>query len=313
MIRAMLIGAPLVAALVLVGEAHSQTQARSQAFDVVGYLPDYRFAEFDLTKSIGVTDLVLFSAELSPSGDLDTARLKGAPWAKIRQFKTQRSIRLILAIGGWERSANFAAVCHSKEGRKRMIDSVIKTCLRERLDGIDLDWEHPQSKEEEEDYATLMEDLRRAFEPHGLLLSVTMAGWQGLPERGFAAVDRVHLMSYDHPGEHSTLEDAKNEVNALISAGARAEKIVLGMPFYGRDKANPQRSMTYREILEKYHPGKETNEVDGLYFNGPDLVAKKTRYALEQKLRGVMFWELGQDADGADSLLSVIREEVSRK
>ena len=53
--------------------------------------------------------------------------------------------------------------------------------------------------------------------------------------------------------------------------------------------------------------------MDGLYFNGPDLVAKKTRYALEQKLRGVMFWELGQDADGADSLLSVIREEVSRK
>lgn len=43
-----------------------------------------------------------------------------------------------------------------------------------------------------------------------------------------------------------------------------------------------------------------------VYYNGPDTIAEKTRYAMEN-LGGIMIWELTQDAAGEDqSLLQVI-------
>jgi GH18 family chitinase len=46
-------------------------------------------------------------------------------------------------------------------------------------------------------------------------------------------------------------------------------------------------------------------------FNGPELIRRKTEFALEAGLAGVMFWERGQDAAGDGSLLKVIRSTVA--
>jgi hypothetical protein len=92
----------------------------------------------------------------------------------------------------------------SAELRQEFVRSAVRLCLEKELDGLDLDWEHPANQAEQESYADLMVDLRRGFEPHGLILSLTMAGWQQVPQRALAAVDRVQLLSYDHPGAHST-------------------------------------------------------------------------------------------------------------
>ena len=81
------------------------------SFRIVGYLPNYR--EFDSVSTRGLTDLILFSATPTAKGDLDLSRLKKMPWAKLRAFKTQQRVRLILCVGGWERSANFATVATS--------------------------------------------------------------------------------------------------------------------------------------------------------------------------------------------------------
>ena len=41
--------------------------------------------------------------------------------------------------------------------------------------------------------------------------------------------------------------------------------------------------------------GAGTDEAGGYYFNGPDLIMRKTRLARELGLGGVMIWEVGQD------------------
>ncbi len=56
----------------------------TRSFRIVGYLPDYRFAEFDVDSAQGLTDLVLFSAEPQADGGLDTSRLKGCPWQNLQ-------------------------------------------------------------------------------------------------------------------------------------------------------------------------------------------------------------------------------------
>lgn len=304
----------LLAAGVVQGPAWGEETRRPGRgeFVVVGYLPDYRAAEFDARRVGGLTDLIVFSAEPGATGQLDLSRLKGVPWAKLRAYKTRERVRLLLCVGGWERSGHFATVVGSAEKRRAFVQSAVRVCLEERLDGVDLDWEHPKDRGEQEGYAALLGELRAGFAPHGLMLSVTIAAWQALPRAGIAAVDRVHVMAYDHDGRHSTLEGAQRDVEKLRKAGVPTDKIILGLPFYGRGVKERSRTLTYGEIVRKYPMKVASDEVDGVYFNGPATIRRKTEYAREGGLGGVMIWEIGQDAAGEQSLLQVIREQVGR-
>jgi GH18 family chitinase len=287
------------------GTAHEQS-----SFRVVGYLPDYR--EFERITTRGLTDLILFSATPTATGDLDISRLKKMPWSKLRAFKTKQRVRLILCVGGWERSSHFAAVAGSDPIRQKFVNAMVKFCLDERLDGIDLDWEHPKNGAEQAAYANLLTELHKAFEQHGLMLSVTIAAWQKLPSSAFEAVDWVNLMAYDHTGQHSTFESAQSDVKKLIDSGMPARKITLGLPFYGRDIKNSNRVLTYREIVANNRPEPAVDEIDNIYFNGPETISRKTKYAIDKGLAGVMVWELGQDAAGDQSLLKVIMSAVDQ-
>jgi GH18 family chitinase len=282
------------------------------AFRIVGYLPEYRAAEFDLAAARSLTDLVVFSAEPTAAGKLDLTRLKKVPWAKLRAFKTRERVRLILCAGGWERSAHFAAAAGSPDRRREFVQAAVQVCLDERLDGIDLDWEHPKGAAEQDAYGALLAELHTGFQPHGLLLSVTVAPWQKLPGKAFAAVDWVQVMAYDHEGRHSTFEAAREDVEALLGAGVPAEKVVLGLPFYGRDVKKQGRALSYREIVAGHDLKADVDEIDGVYFNGLATTRRKTGFALQSRLGGVMVWELGQDAPGDRSLLTVIRRLVDQ-
>ncbi|MDC0175629.1 hypothetical protein OAJ60_01730 [Planctomycetaceae bacterium] len=47
---------------------------------------------------------------------------------------------------------------------------------------------------------------------------------------------------------------------------------------------------------------------NGIYFNGPSIIRRKTRLAASGGLAGVSIWEIGQDARGPRSLLRVISQ-----
>lgn len=281
-----------------------------QSFRVAGYLPDYRAASYDLPSAIGLSDLILFSAEPDEEGHLDLRRLKDVPWVKLRQFKTRERIRLILCVGGWDRSKHFATTATTLKKRRTFVQSAVKICLEERLDGLDLDWEHPKNAEEQAGYSQLLTDLRDAFQPHGLCLSVTMAGWQRLTPKAYAAADWIQVMAYDHDGRHSTFDRAKEDVLAVIESGASPKKIVLGLPLYGRDIKQRNIARSYREIVAQHNPPPEQDQVAGIYFNGPTTLSRKVRLARESSWGGIMVWELGQDAPSPKSLLQAILQTL---
>lgn len=281
-----------------------------QEFRIVGYLPDYRMADFNLTPCRLLTDLYIFSAEVSPEGHLLLNRLEKAPWAGLQTFKTAHRVRLVLCIGGWDRSAGFGPMAMSSEARRRFLEDVQTTCLEKRLDGIDIDWEHPQNDREQEAYGQLLSELAETLRPLGIQLSVTMASWQTVPRIGFKAVDSVNIMSYDHDGRHSTVEDAESDIRKIMAQGADARQINLGVPFYGRSVSNRNIAVTWSELAGTAKPGSDEHE--GIYFNGPETIRRKTRLALSEGLGGIMIWELGQDAQGHQSLLTVIHDEAHR-
>ncbi len=281
------------------------------SFCVVGYLPDYRLASFNPEQARFLTDLIWFSAEPEPAGGLNHKGFRSDALAALRQLKERRKVRLLLCVGGWGHSRGFAALAASPLARQRFAAGLVEFCSTNRFDGADLDWEHPANEAEQKDYAALLAELRKAFQPQRLLLTIAVAGWQRVPANDIAAVDRVHLMAYDARGRHATPEFAAADVDRLIARGIPPAKICLGIPFYGRGVDDPSRTLTYAEVIRKYRPAADVDEVDGVYFNGIRTVERKARYARERKLAGVMVWELGQDAPGPSSLLQAIHGAVT--
>ena len=104
------------------------------------------------------------------------------------------------------------------------------------------------------------------------------------------------------------------DFQAFVDAGIPPEKLVLGMPFYGRNTKPPYRVLSYAEIMWRYQPEFQLDEVDGMFYNGIETVQRKTCYALSESAGGVMVWELAHDTLDETSLLQAIFEvSVGRK
>ncbi|MGB0583160.1 MAG: glycoside hydrolase family 18 protein, partial [Limisphaerales bacterium] len=216
--------------------------------------------------------------------------------AKVKGLRQSFRGRVLLTVGGWERSAGFAKVSETMATRKVLIDRLVGLCRQHRLDGIDYDWEHPKGAAQIAKYAALIRETKQALARRGGMVTVAQAGWLNLGKDVYAAVDRVHLMAYDHPYPQATFAKATADVDRLAGFGCSRKKIVLGIPFYGRDKNGAAK--TYAELK---------GDRAGYAFDDAAAVRRKVEYAKREQLAGVMVWELGQDAAGKDSLLTVIR------
>jgi chitinase len=291
------------------GRAKDASSERPE-FRIVGYLPEYRLASFKPENARFVTDLIYFAVSPQANGDAGLERIKPEALKTLEKIRTQFGTRLHLCLGGWNRSKGFAALSANDDSRRRLAEELVSFCQTHKFAGVDVDWEHPQTPAERANHGKLLAQLHAAFASPKLTLSIAVAGWQELSPEAIGAVDMVNLMAYDASDKHSTLEFARKDIDRLIKRGVPANKICLGVPFYGRKIANHERSMTYAEIVSRYHPAADVDEVDGFYFNGPRTIEQKTKLALDRKLAGVMIWELGQDAPGPSRLLPLIRQTV---
>ena len=287
--------------------AQGAVAPRRPAFVVVAYLPDYRLDRVDPRRAVGVTDLVYFSIEARADGSIDARRLSDKALKILERFKKENGTRVHVAVGGWGRSGGFARLSQDARARARFVGELVQLCEKHGLDGVDLDWEHPQNDPENAGYAALLAELKTAFAPRKLLLSAALADWQDPGPRAYQALDRIHVMAYDHDGpRHATFDQAKADALTFVERGVPRSKICLGLPFYGRRSTDSQVESSYAEILARHHPQASADEAGGFAFNGPETIARKTRFAHDEGLGGVMIWELGQDASGADSLLKTI-------
>ena len=297
-----ILGLVLITPAVVLGQA--------KPLRVGAYLPGYRMADFKPEDAKGVTDLILFSAVPRADGTIDLSSLAHAPLPKFKEWKTQENGRLILALGGWGHSEGFAPLAASEKSRQKFAEDVLETCRELDLDGIDIDWEHPKNDIEAANYLIMLLDLQKALKPKKLTMSITVAGWQPINIQTHKSVDYIQLMAYDHDGKHSTYDSVTDEVDKLIKNGVPKEKIILGLPFYGRGITDRKKTLLYSEIIAKHHLKPDVDEIDGVYFNGPATIRRKTQFAKEKGLAGVMIWEIGQDARGEDSLLREVVDEI---
>ncbi len=241
------------------------------------------------------------------------------------------------------------------------------------FDGIDIDWEYPgaagntnnYSPEDTGNFTKLLSELRTALDTQGAidgkqyLLTIAAPGGEAKFEQIEIGnihpyLDFINLMTYDFHGAwgsttnfHSALKGttddptwsakfwADNAIEAWLAGGVPPEKLVLGVPFYGRgwtgvspgpngdglfQAGSGAAPGTYEAGMEDYKVLKDLiptynsyfhSEAEafwiydsgtGIFWSFDDTASmtNKMNYIKANDLGGAMFWELsGDDAQGS--------------
>ena len=97
-------------------------------------------------------------------------------FAQLRELRQEHpGLRLIVSIGGWDAAPQYSDIALTARSRARFAASCVQTfLLRQRFDGIDIDWEFPvhgglgKSRPQDRANATaLMQELRRRLDALG--------------------------------------------------------------------------------------------------------------------------------------------------
>ena len=269
---------------------------------------------------------------------------------RLRQEKPE--LKIVLSVGGWSASNCFSDMAATAENREIFAKSCMELLLKEDLDGIDIDWEFPVSggpagmvhrPEDKQNYTLLLRALRDQMDRQTALtgrtyeLSIAAGDSASFlekiePKALSEVTDYIFLMGYDYCGSWSTrtgfnapLNRLRASVGDYIAAGVPADKLVLGMPLYGRrfegtDAASgglnsafgKTSSITYDALVEEYL----SSPVCRLYrdaaaavpylfdsgtfisYDDPASAAAKAGMAREMGLGGIGFWELSQNRTG---------------
>lgn len=183
-------------------------------------------------------------------------------------------LEILLSVGGWAWSDNFSDAALTAASRQQFARSAAVLVNEHDLDGIDLDWEYPGQRgqdnvfrpEDKQNFTLLLEAVRarldslsnaqnRTGDDRYLLTIAAGVDSTYLAHTEMDQVQRhldfVNLMTYDfhgswttRTGHHANLHPsaasnasataATRGVQRFIDAGVPPEKLVIGAAFYGR-------------------------------------------------------------------------------
>ncbi len=245
-------------------------------------------------------------------------------------LKAQKpSLQILISIGGWE-SGRFSEMAATDENRVSFAKDCQRVVTEYGLDGIDIDWEYPtqstagisSSPDDTKNFTLLMRDIRAAIGPDKLLTLASVADGKYIDFADIEPyVDFVNIMTYDvssAPYHHASLYrsemtkgvSCQDAVEAHVAAGFPVERLVLGIPFYGR--GIPEIGYTnYKDIITKENYMQNWDDVakvpyltDSLGamvcgYEDANSIAEKCKFLKGKGMLGAMYWEYnGDDAQG---------------
>lgn len=299
-------------------------------YQVVGFYP---FWEHDVmpVKSIPwekLTRVIYCFAIPNADGTLNTSNLTNT--GQLVDSAHAHGVEVYFSIGGgggegW--SDNFPVMATNEESRNRFTKEIRQYLFENCLDGVDIDWEYFSGHQnnvviptESNAYVSLVKDLKTELAPFNLGISIDIewCDWFGKHyyDEITDYVDYMMVMAYDmhgtstDPGPHSAFADAIGSGNDNNSTGLAywvnyrgwpKERMLLGVPFYGKDFDQGGLAISYGHILEQYPDAWKYDRMNNIYYDGINTVADKTQYVIDNNFSGIMIWEIALDSP-VDSL-----------
>lgn len=288
-------------------------------------------------------------------------------------------LKTLASIGGWTLSNNFSQMAANPKARANFVKNCIQFCEKYQFDGIDLDWEYPGfaehngRPEDTVNFTSLLHELHTAAKAHNPPLLVTIAAPAGPWNYKNMQLNVIHqyldfinLMGYDMHGpwggsadpvtnHHSPLYPTSQghpELNIdttikyYLAQGVPADKLVLGMPLYGRSfsgvksastglfsaykgagtgttaeagmrffsdiKNNLMKTYTLHwdersKVPYLYHPALQ----EFITFDNETSFRIKCEYIKQMGLGGAMVWDLSMDVHPTWDAMNTISEELN--
>ena len=194
----------------------------------------------------------------------DTAIIK-----KMVSLKAKKpELKVLLSLGGWGGCETCSDAFFTSEGRNEFALSVKEAASYFKTDGIDLDWEYPTIRldndidsnpvhktapEDYNNFTHLVQQLRNTLGKQAII-TFAAGGFNTFLQKSvdwekiMKDIDFVNLMSYDlvngyatETGHHTALystakqrESTDNAVQYLLKIGVDPKKIIIGAAFYAR-------------------------------------------------------------------------------
>ncbi len=206
----------------------------------------------------------LCHAFLVADGEGKVRRGPGVPSRELTAEAHRAGVKVLLSLGGWGWDKQFAAIVSKPEAEDRYVTSVMEIVDGDDYDGIDLDWEYPDTKEEVVGFERLSRRFRKELdaigEKKGRPMVLTMAAsanpgtlrWLG-KEFLLETMDWINVMTYDFTGDWTRLRGPPLAPLRLVEAaggaprsteltmkylleerGLPADRLAVGIPLYGR-------------------------------------------------------------------------------
>jgi chitinase len=186
-------------------------------------------------------------------------------------------LRTLISIGGAGNSAGFSPAVATAAARATFVQSIVDFVVQYDFDGVDINWEYPGSGSNPSDpqnYTLFMQDLRVALDAKGQTLQRSYEITIDVPPDAPRAsqlelsklaplVDAMHVMAFDYfvpqttpgntrshhasalfpslgdplPAPYSSEYHAAWSIDYYLAQGVPADKLQLGVPFFGRGYA----------------------------------------------------------------------------
>ncbi|ETS76426.1 hypothetical protein PFICI_11813 [Pestalotiopsis fici W106-1] len=286
-------------------------------------------------------------------------------------------LKIYISLGGWTYSDNdtdtqavWGDLASTPIKRQKFISQLANFMLHFGFDGVDLDWEYPGAPDrggkdrDVDNFVALVKDIRTYWDAQSMGWGLTFTAptsywymrWFDI-ENLVKHVDWINLMTYDLHGSwdspedqigsyvyaHTNLSEIQDALNLLWRNNVPANKVNLGLGFYGRSYTLEDPSCTlpgcafssggragactgesgilsYNEISQiadykKVKPVRD-DKAAAMYFafdqdqwvsyDNAATIKEKVDFADKQGLLGLFIWALDLDNDNYDALAAVL-------
>jgi chitinase len=240
----------------------------------------------------------LCHAFLTADGDGKLKPSRNVPDRRLTAQAHKSGVKVLISLGGWGWDKQFAEIVSRPESEKRYVDAVVKMMDENDYDGLDLDWEYPDTADEIKGFERLTRTLRARIDEVGKAkdrhMDLTMAASSNAPtlrwlNKDFLLenMDWVNVMTYDYSGDwtpfaghqaplfasskapdKSPRSTAQTMTYLLEERGIPADHLAVGLPLYGRGFPVAKPYASTKGIAKKRDPGGDYRNIAKLLKQG---------------------------------------------
>lgn len=224
---------------------------------------------------------------------------------------------------GFTKGASMSDIADDAK-RSQLVESIVSIMKTTGVDGLDVDWEYPESASEWIAYGKLLRDLSPIFFEQGWVLSICTNLGYLMPNEAqygvFHVPDYIDSMAYGGKPMNASPGVMKTGIAVCTNRGVPKRRIVVGQAMYAYENGNPGWSGVVNWIKKQYGDDKirwwDADYVlkDGTTketYEGPSSYQAKCNWCRANDYGGVMSWGYYTDvAWNGDDLMSLARHQA---